>query len=114
MFEYTLLAAAGLGALALLSLAAAFAFPRGARVPMQWGVTGHPTWYAPTWFAVSFTPALAAMMFALTLLAPSISEKARADLSHALPFGVGLFLFIHIVHLAGAFWHFAASKHTKD
>jgi uncharacterized BrkB/YihY/UPF0761 family membrane protein len=111
MTSYALIATIAVGVLALLSVVAASNFPNGARVPMQWGITGKPTWSAPVWFAVSFTPTLAAMVFALMLLwLPSVSEKARHDLPVAFAPVVGLFLFVHVVHLLCAFWHFAARK----
>ena len=94
--------------LVLLSIIAASSFPKGARVPMQWGITGQPTWYAPVWVAVSFTPTIAAIALALILWLPSVSEKAARDFDRAFPAVIGVFLFVHVLHLACAFWHFAA------
>ena len=99
-----------LAVLVLMSVIAARSFPKGARVPMQWGLTGQPTWYAPVWGAVSFTPILATIVLAFIVWLPSISEKATRDFDRAFPAVVAVFLFIHVLHLACAFWHFAARK----
>lgn len=101
---------AALAVIVLLSLIAARSFPKGARVPMQWGLTGKPTWYAPVAVAVSVTPILAAIVFALSVFLTSVSEKAQRDFDSAWPVMVGIFLFLHVLHLAGASWHFAARK----
>lgn len=103
-----LVAGTALAVLGLMSIVAARSFPKGARVPMQWGLTGQPTWYAPVWGAVSFTPILATIVLALMMWLPSVSEKAARDFDRAFPAVVGVFLFVHVVHLACAFWHFAA------
>jgi hypothetical protein len=108
-----LIIAVALAVLVLLSIIAARAFPKGARVPMQWGITGRPTWYAPVLFAVSATPVLAAFVFSLTVLLIPISEKAQRDFDRAWPVMVGIFLFVHVVHLSCAFWHFAARREDR-
>lgn len=114
MIENIVAAAAAVVVLALMSVVAARSFPKGARVPMQWGITGAPTWYAPVWFAVSFTPVLASLAFAAAVLLTSVSEKARHDIGHALPMMMGVFLFVHVVHLACAYWHFAARRRADQ
>ena len=53
----------------VLSVIVASRIPSGARLPMGWGITGKPTWTAPTLIAVSAQPFYAAIGFA-TLLAP--------------------------------------------
>jgi hypothetical protein len=110
MEERFLILGAAFAVLVLMSAIAARSFPKGAMVPMQWGLTGKPTWYAPLWFAVSFTPALAAIILALTTLLPLVSQKAQADFPRAFPAIIGVFLFVHVVHLSCAYWHFAARK----
>ncbi len=105
--------AIALAVLALLSIIAARTFPKGARVPMQWGITGKPTWYAPIAFAVSATPVLAAIVFTLSVALTDVSEKARRDFDTAWPVMVGIFLFVHVVHLLGAFWHFASRRRAE-
>lgn len=102
--------AIALAVLVLLSIIAARTFPKGAKVPMQWGITGKPTWYAPVPFAVSATPVLAAIVFALSVAITDVSQKAQRDFDSAWPVMVGIFLFLHVVHLACAFWHFAARR----
>lgn len=105
--------AAALAVLVLLSLIAARSFPKGERVPMQWGLTGKPTWYAPVAVAVSVTPILAALVFALSVVFAALSEKSQRDFDSAWPVMVGIFLFLHVLHLAGAFWHFAARRSER-
>ena len=112
MEQAVLIMGAILGVLVLLSVIAARSFPKGARVPMQWGITGKPTWYAPVRFAVAATPVLAAAVFALLLFLPSVSQKAQRDFDSAWPIVVGIFLFVHVLHLSCAFWHFAARRRT--
>lgn len=34
------------------------------RLPMQWGLNGQPTWYAPTWIALGFIPAIGLIVMA--------------------------------------------------
>lgn len=101
---------AALAVLVLLSVIAARSFPKGARVPMQWGITGKPTWYAPVGFAVSATPILAAIVFSLSVFLTAASEKAQHDFDRAWPVMAGIFLFLHVLHLACASWHFAARR----
>ena len=96
--------------LVLMSIMAARAFPKGAKVPMQWGITGQPTWYAPVGVAVSVTPILAGAIFAVAGVLPFVSEKAQHDIGRAAPFIAGIFLFVHALHLALARWHFAAAE----
>ncbi|MFM9864515.1 MAG: hypothetical protein ACKVRO_13000 [Micropepsaceae bacterium] len=110
MEERIVIVAAALAVLVLLSVVAARTFPKGAKVPMQWGITGKPTWYAPVPFAVSATPVLAAIVFTLSAALTGVTEKAQRDFDNAWPLMVGIFLFVHVVHLACAFWHFAARR----
>ena len=108
MEEPFIIVGAAVGVLALMSVIASATFPKGARVPMQWGITGRPTWYAPVWFAVSFTPILAALALSLIVWLPAVSAKATRDFDRAFPAVIAVFLFVHVVHLACAFWHFAS------
>ncbi len=41
-----------------------FAWAGAASLPMQWGLTGHPTWYASRGVAVAFIPAMAVLVVA--------------------------------------------------
>jgi hypothetical protein len=92
-----LLPAAALTAMILLSVIAALRFPANARVPMQWGPGGKPTWTAPVWLAVSFTPVLAIIAFAVTL---AIGGRAGSPMIGTLLSVQGvLFLVIHAAHL---------------
>lgn len=110
MEEAVVVMGAVLAVLVLLSVIAARSFPKGARVPMQWGITGKPTWYAPVPFAVSTTPVLAALVFGLIVSFPFVSQQAQRDFDNAWPIVAGIFLFVHVVHLSCAFWHFAARR----
>jgi hypothetical protein len=72
-------------AVTLLALATGLAFIAGcavyygrairsARIPMQWGLSGEPTWLAPRlvglWFAFGFTALTSAFLLALALHQP--------------------------------------------
>jgi hypothetical protein len=48
----------------LVSLLADRKFAGVARLPMQWGLNGRPTWTAPRGFALAFIPALSMLIFA--------------------------------------------------
>lgn len=63
-----LLALAFVAVLAVMSRRAARGLPREARLPMQWGFDGRPTWRAPRDIALSFTPALAVLTLVPTAL----------------------------------------------
>ena len=84
--------AGAFAAMIVLSIAAFLLVPRGARVPMQWGVTGKPTWTLAPGFAVLFVPLFAAAVLAALSL---LNSAARASL----PSLAMLFLLIHAVHL---------------
>ncbi|MCJ2128866.1 DUF1648 domain-containing protein [Methylobacterium sp. E-045] len=34
------------------------------RLPMQWGLDGRPTWYAPKWIALGFIPVIGVIVMA--------------------------------------------------
>lgn len=104
------IAIGALTAMVLVSLIAARAFPKGARVPMQWGVTGQPTWYAPVWLGVSFSPILASLVIGLAAALTFVNDKALNDFSPAVPAIAILFFVVHVVHLACAHWHFVARR----
>jgi hypothetical protein len=80
-----------------LSAAAALRLPVHARLPMQWGPGGKPTWTAPTWLAVSFTPVLAAIVYAATFVAAG-AQLSPAIVTILAVQGV-VFLVIHAAHL---------------
>lgn len=104
--ENVWLAAAALGALLVLSIAAALLLPRAARVPMQWGPGGEPTWTAPTWAAVVFTPLVAMCVFALILFLTRGDRATQA----LLPLLATLFFVIHAGHLFFAIRHFGRRR----
>jgi len=92
-----LLPGATMMAMVVLSLIAALRFPSNTRVPMQWGPGGKPTWTAPVWLAVSFTPFLALVVFAVTI---AVGGRSGSPLIGTLLSIQGaLFLVIHAAHL---------------
>jgi hypothetical protein len=97
----TELISATLVAMLALSGVACMMFPPGARVPMQWGLDGKPTWTAPKLIGVLFSPALALLV--LTLVSANDSQKMKSLTA------IG-FLVVHLLHLALAQWHFSANK----
>lgn len=52
-------------ALACMSLAANHWLQGQARLPMQWGMDGKPTWYAPRGIALAFIPVLGLIVLAI-------------------------------------------------
>ena len=61
-------------------------------LPMQWGLNGQPTWYAPRAVALGFVPALAVFV----MVAVSFGTKANGAQQQAL-FVAILFLLMHLV-----------------
>jgi hypothetical protein len=93
--------------LAVMSLAAMLVLPAKVSLPMQWGVGGKPTWFAPRIVAVSFTPVLACLVFA-AMLAPALLSNGAAlepALSASVTFVAGVFVVVHVVHLWLAIRH---------
>jgi hypothetical protein len=84
-------------------------FPKGGRVPMQWGLTGRPTWYAPKGGAVLFVPIISLAVMSLAFI-PLFSDSDRQKVAAALPGIALMFLVIHLLHLCLAQWHFNAKK----
>lgn len=72
------------------------------RLPMQWGLTGQVTWFAPRPLALAFIPALAACTFvSLTLLSLIVRPRPGQE-GMVLPAFIGmgvLFLGIQLCHL---------------
>ncbi|MEQ1755679.1 MAG: DUF1648 domain-containing protein [Micropepsaceae bacterium] len=96
-------------AMLAISLIAYLIFPKDARVPMQWGLTGQPTWTAPKAAAVLFVPVLTLAAMSLAII-PLFADSEHQRLVSALPSIAMLFLLIHILHLCLAQWHFNASN----
>ncbi len=91
--------------MAMLSAVAAAKIGPGVKVPMQFGLSGKPTWYAPRRFALLFAPALAAG-FGLFLTYMAYTTDTGSLTKQALSLGtsrVGMalaFVVAHMVHLA--------------
>ena len=54
-------------------------------IPMQWGVNGHPSWYAPKWFALSFGPAIGCFAMASVLAARHYDPDCARAIRELLP-----------------------------
>jgi hypothetical protein len=93
---HLLVPAAAWIAMIVLSAIVAFRLPANARLPMQWGPAGKPTWTAPTWFAIAFTPILALIVYTATIFAGTI---AGASVGEILSLQGLLFLLFHAAHL---------------
>lgn len=85
-------------AMVIVSITATLRFPAASFLPMQWGVNGKPTWYAPRKLAFAFTPALATLVMAFMLL---MAEPAP----HILLMIAGAFFAAHLLHLWLVFRH---------
>lgn len=88
-------------ALAVMAVTTLYFAPRirTARVPMQWGFGGKPTWYAPRLVGLWWSPALAVFVRLLILAAATYTP----DKVHHADLGLTLFSVIlailHAVHL---------------
>ena len=94
-------------ALVAVSLAAVVILPANARLPMQWGLNGKPTWYASKLVALSFTPILACIVFA-ALLAPMLLGEdgtSKPNLDASMRVAAGIFLIVHVIHVWLAIRH---------
>lgn len=83
--------------LAAMSLAFAHRVPPGVRLPMQWGLNGRPTWFAPRAVALAFTPVLSALVLGLVVLA-GLLPGARGQTPALIVTGLCL-LAAHAAHL---------------
>lgn len=86
--------------LAVLSVIADRKLAAAARLPMQWSFTGKVTWKAPRWIALSFTPAVAAVVLfgVATLLLTVIPVDRSAGLTAIIVIAVA-FCGAHLLHL---------------
>lgn len=64
------------------------------KLPMQWGVSGAPTWYAPPLVALGFIPFVAAVV--LGVMTYSLTNSGASPLQ--LVAASILFLVLHIVY----------------
>jgi len=64
--------------MAWLSRRAATQLSQHDRLPMQWGLTGRPTWYAPRRIALAFAPVLAAITMIFAALVPELLSSGTA------------------------------------
>ncbi|MDF1726285.1 MAG: DUF1648 domain-containing protein [Sulfitobacter sp.] len=86
--------------LAVMLVIAAFALaiyagprlPAAQRFPMQWGLNGQPTWFAPRRFALYFTPVLSAFVTLFTFLLAGSDQHFTAIMAVS-------FLGAHLLHL---------------
>lgn len=82
--------------LAGLSLVANARFRDRDRLPMQWSLTGRVNWSAPRKIALTFTPALAALLLSVTALTLPANPAKATNL------GILAVAFVatHLLHLA--------------
>ena len=97
-----ILAAVFVAVLAAMSRQAARGLPRSARLPMQWGFDGRPTWRAPRDAALAFTPVLAAITLVPTALLPLLGEE-----------GQGLGPYFGVLSFMGVAWVAAHALHLR-
>jgi hypothetical protein len=100
----TELTGATFAAMLAISGIAYMIFPAGARVPMQWGLDGKPTWAAPKLIGVLFSPILSLLVLSFA------SANDPQKVTSVLPMIAGAFLVFHVLHLVLAQWHFNANK----
>lgn len=94
-------------AMLAISAIAGLILPAGAQVPMQWDLRGQPTWRAPKLIALMFSPILSLMLMSgVALTSASDPQKVESILLLI----AGLFLVVHVFHIALARWHFNANK----
>lgn len=77
-------------------------FSDQARLPMQWGIDGSVNWTAPRRVALSFTPALAAIVLATTTIATLIFAPRPGQEGMEIPVVIVLglsFIAAHAFHL---------------
>ena len=84
-----------------MSAVAFIVFPQGARVPMQWGIAGKPTWFLPKWAAVLWSPVLACgvMLFACVATGNKGADAMLTSIA-------AVIVFAHMLHLGLELWHF--------
>ncbi|WP_028956173.1 hypothetical protein [Sulfitobacter sp. 20_GPM-1509m] len=74
------------------SVVAGNKFPTAARLPMQWGLNGKPTWSAPRTAALTFTPVLAIIVTGFLIVVAGAATHIAAIV-------VILFFAAHLLHL---------------
>jgi len=100
---------ATMGVLLALSGIGFSVFPRNARIPMQWGMDGKPTWYAPKVVGLLFTPVLALGVMSLMSLTAQGMRMAPIP-NHILVTIAASFLCLHVLHLCMAWRHFRSAR----
>lgn len=71
-------------------------WPGDSALPMQWGLNGKPTWFAPRWLAFSLVPATGLLVLAVTAYASHQAHDAgRRQLVIAL-----VIVAIDVLHLS--------------
>ena len=85
-------------AIIIASVVAGQKFPPARRLPMQWGITGKPTWFAPRTAALAFTPILTIIVTGVVLAVSGAAQPIATIV-------VSAFLAGHLLHLWLAYRH---------
>ncbi|KQO71604.1 hypothetical protein [Methylobacterium sp. Leaf89] len=80
-----LIVAATVAVLTCLSWVASVRFSEASFLPMQWGIDGRPTWYAPKWMALSFGPMIGCFVMASILITRRYDHDGARAVRDLLP-----------------------------
>lgn len=97
-----LLAVLSIAALVGMSLRANRRFVEEDRLPMQWSFTGSVNWTAPRFLALSFTPALAAIVLSVVTIGTIVSAPRPGQEGLEIPTVILIalgFIGAHALHL---------------
>jgi len=72
------------------------------RLPMQWGISGEPTWFAPRFIAIWFSLGLAVLVRLFILLIEAYDPQKLHGVSVALITFSIIITVVHITHMIAA------------
>ncbi|WP_157577962.1 hypothetical protein [Roseivivax halodurans] len=90
-------------AIVLSSVIANQRLPMATHLPMQWGLNGKPTWFAPRVIGLTFTPVLAISVTGFIFVV-----EGRAE-AHIAALVAVAFLAAHLLHLMLVYRHLTRS-----
>lgn len=70
--------------------------PPGSKIPMQWDLSGRPTWYAPKYVGVWFSPMLAVLIIGVTNYAASTVQTVKPGIFVIMSLS---FIVFHAIHM---------------